>query len=73
MSAPNYTIRYGPPITVRDEPHRTFDTLDGWKGEEEISAGDYGIVSEFGTTIELPSIEIAPVFPDGRMQEAHCF
>ncbi len=60
METTKYRLTYGPGILIRDEPHRTFDTLDGWKGSEEIVAFDYGVVTEYGQKSDFPPIEVSP-------------
>ena len=61
---PAYNISYAPPLAVKDEPHRTFDTLDGWQGEIEFKADDYGQICDAGQKVEVESFDLAPVEAD---------
>lgn len=62
MNTPlEYDITYDSPIAVKDEPHRKFDTLDGWQGEIELKAVDYGQICDVGQVIEFESFELSPV------------
>ena len=59
MSGMKYKISYAPPVQVKDEPHRTHDTLDLVK-DVSIISDDYGTLSIVGDSFEIKSGELTP-------------
>lgn len=53
-----YGISYGPPVILRDEPHRTLDTFSAQAESVEIEPCDFGSVSTFGEGQSFESIEL---------------
>lgn len=59
QKALNYGISYSPPLPVRDEPHRTLDTLDQGSEEFSLCSEDYGQLFIVGQVLEFEAQEIA--------------
>ncbi|MGB8352298.1 MAG: hypothetical protein WCD79_00265 [Chthoniobacteraceae bacterium] len=57
----NYNISFAPPLAIKDEPHRTKDTVDGWQGATELEAEDFGQICEAGNQVEIETVELASV------------
>ena len=62
-----YRISYAPPVQVKDEPHRVFDTLNPERDCLNITSDDYGSVSIEGTSIEIKPCEVASEEPAKRV------
>jgi hypothetical protein len=60
MATNYYRIRYTPPVQVKDQPHRTLDTLDSRDESADIPSEDCGDVSIVGETIEINTCRILP-------------